>query len=69
MDGGSGPPAAICFKAGSADRGWPRLVGMQAKAAPTIKPTPLILSLSSVFGPLIFTGIDSAARGRSGGKP
>jgi hypothetical protein len=32
---GSGFPAANRFNAGSSDRGWPRQVGMRAKAAPT----------------------------------
>ena len=34
---GSGFPAAISFTALKPDRGWPRQVGMQAKAAPTGK--------------------------------
>jgi hypothetical protein len=39
MDCGSGFPAANRFNAGSGDRGWPRKIGMQAKAAPTNKLT------------------------------
>ena len=46
MDCGSGFPAANRFNTGSADRGWPRKIGMQAKAAPTVKPTPKILKLT-----------------------
>jgi hypothetical protein len=36
------------FYRGSANRGWPRQVGMQAKAAPTIKPTPEIFKFTDM---------------------
>jgi hypothetical protein len=48
MDCGSGFPAANRLTVSGADRGWPRQVGMQAKAAPTIKPKPKILKLMSM---------------------
>jgi hypothetical protein len=54
MDCGSGIPAANRFNAGSADRGWSRQVGMQAKAASTIKPTPKIIKLT----PMCYSGTD-----------
>jgi hypothetical protein len=56
MDCGSGFPAAKRLNTGRADRGWPRQVGMQAKAAPTIEPTSKTLKLMPVLRGGTMTG-------------